>query len=171
MSTTTQTVNGTAIAQTDPQSPTGKSKLVNLRKREQGSNMPLWLSWFLRRFTKHVMNPVTLRRAGGSKSPYAALHHVGRTSNRLYVTPLVAEPMEEGFVIPLPYGEDTDWCRNLVGAGKGTLDLKGETFLILNPRVVSMASVREQVRAAQVRSWTRLGLRSVLRVDRSTSYR
>jgi deazaflavin-dependent oxidoreductase (nitroreductase family) len=117
------------------------------------------------------MNPVTLRRAGSSKSPYAALHHVGRTSNRLYVTPLVAEPMEEGFVIPLPYGEDTDWCRNLVAAGKGTLDLNGETFLILNPRVVSMASVREQVRAAQVRSWTRLGLRSVLLVDRSTSYR
>jgi deazaflavin-dependent oxidoreductase (nitroreductase family) len=145
--------------------------LVNLRKREQGSKMPLWLSWFLRRFTKHVMNPVTLRRAGGSKSPYAALHHVGRTSNRLYVTPLVAEPVEEGFVIPLPYGEDTDWCRNLVAAGKGTLDLNGETFLILNPRVVSMASVREQVRAAQVRSWTRLGLRSVLLVDRSTSYR
>jgi deazaflavin-dependent oxidoreductase (nitroreductase family) len=115
------------------------------------------------------MNPVTLRRAGGGESPYAALHHVGRTSNRLYVTPLVAEPVEEGFVIPLPYGESTDWCRNLVAAGKGTLDLKGETFLIVNPRVVTMASVRDQVRAAQVRSWTRLGLRSFLRVDCSTS--
>jgi len=144
--------------------------LINLSKREQRSNMPHWLNWFLRRLTKHVMNPVTLRRAGGSKSTYATLHHVGRTSNRLYVTPLVAEPVEKGFVIPLPHGESTDWCRNLVAAGKGTLNLKGEKILIVNPRVVSMASVRDQVRAAQVRSWTRLGLRSFLRVDRSTSY-
>jgi len=95
---------------------------------------------------------------------------VGRKTNRPYVTPLVAEPVEGGFVIPLPYGEDTDWCRNLVAAGKGTLHVKGETIVILNPRVVEMASVQDQVRAAQVRNWTRLGLRSFLRVDRSTSY-
>jgi hypothetical protein len=25
--------------------------------------MPYWLNWFLRRFTKDVLNPVTLRRA------------------------------------------------------------------------------------------------------------
>jgi hypothetical protein len=86
------------------------------------------------------------------------------------VTPLVAEAVEGGFVIPLPYGDDTDWCRNLVAAGKGTLDLKGETILIFNPRVVDMASVQDQVRAAQVRNWKRLGLRGFLRVD-STSYR
>jgi hypothetical protein len=86
------------------------------------------------------------------------------------LTPLVAEPVEGGFAIPLPYGDDTDWCRNLVAAGNGTLDLQGETILILNPRVVEMASIQNQVRAAQVRNWKRLGLRGFLRVDRSTSY-
>ncbi len=128
--------------------------------------MPYWLNWFLRRFTKHVLNPATLRRAGLANNQYAALHHLGRKSGRPYVTPLVAEPVGGGFVIPLPYGEDTDWCRNLLAAGKGTLDLKDEAIPIINPRVVELATVQDQVRLAQVRSWTRLGIRRCLRVDR-----
>ena len=127
--------------------------------------MPYWLNWFLRRFTKHVMNPVTLRKAGRENYRYAALHHVGRKSGRPYVTPLEAEPVGGGFVIPLPYGEDTDWCRNLLAAGKGTLDLKGDALSIFNPRVVDLATLQDQVRAAQVRSWTRLGIRRCLRVE------
>jgi deazaflavin-dependent oxidoreductase (nitroreductase family) len=83
--------------------------------------MPYWLNCFLRRFTKHVMNPVTLRSAGRGNYQYAALRHVGRKSGRPYVTPLAAEPVGGGFVIPLLYGEDTDWCRNLLAAGKGAL--------------------------------------------------
>jgi deazaflavin-dependent oxidoreductase (nitroreductase family) len=147
----------------------GEAALVGTTEREVGG-MPLWLSWLLRKLTKHVINPMTLRKAGGIESSHAALHHVGRKSGRPYVTPLVAEPVEGGFIIPLPYGAGTDWCRNLVAAGKGTLDVKGETILILNPRVLELADVHDQVRAAQVRSWARLGLRSFLRVDRSTSY-
>ena len=128
--------------------------------------MPYWLNWFLRRFTKYVVNRFTLRRAGRPNYPTAALHHVGRKSGRPYVTPLAAEPVAGGFVIPLVYGDDTDWCRNLLAAGKGTLYLNGEAIPILNPRVIELATVHDQVRAAQVRSWTRLGIRRCLRVDR-----
>ena len=113
--------------------------------------MPIWLNWFMRRFTKHVTNPMTLRRAGRANYRTAALHHVGRKSGRPYVTPLAAEPVGGGFVIPLVYGDDTDWCLNLLAAGKATLDLNGE------------------VRAAQVRDWNRLGIRRCLRVDRADS--
>ena len=169
MSNVTQTADRTGSTPIEVRSPTREAKSAKLRKPEAGT-MPAWLNWFLRRFTKHVVNPLTLRRAGRFESSHAALHHVGRKTNRPYVTPLVAEPVEGGFIIPLPYGEDTDWCRNLVAAGKGTLHVKGETIVILNPRVVEMASVQDQVRAAQVRNWTRLGLRSFLRVDRSTNY-
>jgi deazaflavin-dependent oxidoreductase (nitroreductase family) len=112
--------------------------------------MPYWLNWFLRRFTKHVLNPVTLRRAGLANNQYAVLHHLGRKSGRPYVAPLVAEPVGGGFVIPLPYGEDIDWCRNLLAAGTGTLDLKDEAIPIINPRVVELATVQDQVRLAQV---------------------
>jgi deazaflavin-dependent oxidoreductase (nitroreductase family) len=170
MSTAVQTENRTGITQTEIQvGPAGQAAFIGTREPQVGG-MPLWLSWLLRRLTKHVINPMTLRRAGRIESSHAALHHVGRKSGRPYVTPLVAEPVEGGFIIPLPYGEGTDWCRNLVAAGKGTLDVKGETILILNPRVLQLASVNGQVRAAQVRNWTRLGLRSFLHVDRATSY-
>jgi deazaflavin-dependent oxidoreductase (nitroreductase family) len=125
------------------------------------------LNWFLRRFTKYVANPMTLRRAGRADHQYATLHHVGRKSGHPYVTPLAAESVVDGFVIPLVYGDDTDWCRNLLAAGKGTLDLKGEAIPILNPRVVDLTTVQDQVRAAQVRSWTRFGIRRCLRVDRA----
>ena len=131
--------------------------------------MPIWLNWFMRRFTKHVTNPMTLRRAGRANYRTAALHHVGRKSGRPYVTPLAAEPVGGGFVIPLVYGDDTDWCLNLLAAGKATLDLNGEAFPILNPTVIELATVQDQVRAAQVRDWNRLGIRRCLRVDRADS--
>jgi len=123
----------------------------------------------MRRFTKHVTNPMTLRRAGRANYRTAALHHVGRKSGRPYVTPLAAEPVGGGFVIPLVYGDDTDWCLNLLAAGKATLDLNGEAIPILNPRVIELATVQDQVRAAQVRNWNRLGIRRCLRVDRADS--
>ena len=103
-------------------------------------------------FTTHVVNPVTFRRAGRANYPSAALHHIGRQMGRPYVTPLAAEPVGGGFVIPLVYGEDTGWCRNLLAAGRGTLDLKGGALSILNPRVVDLATVQDQVRATQVRT-------------------
>jgi deazaflavin-dependent oxidoreductase (nitroreductase family) len=129
--------------------------------------MPLWLNWFLRRFTKYVANPMTLRQARRGNYQYAALHHVGRKSGRAYVTPLDAEPIYDGFVIPLVYGWDTDWCRNLEAAGKGTLDLKGEAIPIVSPRVIDLSAVQDQLRPAKARQWTRFGIRTVLRVDRA----
>jgi deazaflavin-dependent oxidoreductase (nitroreductase family) len=134
------------------------------------TDMPPWLNWFLRRFTKHVVNPITLRRAGRENYQYAALHHVGRKSGRPHVTPLDAQPVQGGFVIPLLYGEDTDWCRNLLAAGKGILDVNGEAIAILNPRVVDLASVQNQLRAAQVKSWTRFGIPQCLRIDRGRTF-
>jgi ABC-2 type transport system ATP-binding protein len=112
---------------------------------------------------------MTLRRAGRANYRTAALHHVGRKSGRPYVTPLAAEPVAGGFVIPMPYGDDTDWCRNLLAAGQATLDLNGEAIAIVNPRVVEIATVQDQVRAAQVKNWTRLRIRRCLRVDRADS--
>jgi deazaflavin-dependent oxidoreductase (nitroreductase family) len=126
------------------------------------------LNWSLRRFTKYVANPLTLRNAGRGDYHYAALHHVGRTSGRAYVTPLDAEPVSEGFVIPLVYGDDTDWCRNLVAAGKGTLDLRGEAIEIVQPRVVDLMTLQDQLSPAKARQWARFGIRQGLRIDRAS---
>ncbi len=45
--------------------------------------------------------------------PYAVLYHVGRYPGRFYTTPLLVQPTKYGWVIPLTYGELTDWYRNI----------------------------------------------------------
>jgi len=129
--------------------------------------MPRWLNWVLRRFTKYVANPMTLRQVARGDYKFAVLHTVGRKSGRAYATPLEAEPIAGGFAIPLVYGDDTDWCRNLLAAGKGTLDVRGESVPIFNPMVVEVSTVEGQMRVATARHWKRFGFQRCLRVDRA----
>lgn len=72
----------------------------------------------IRRFNRRALNPLTLRVVGNRTRVYAALHHTGRRSGRVYTTPVVAEPLNYGFIIPLPYGTDVDWLQNVLAAGR-----------------------------------------------------
>jgi deazaflavin-dependent oxidoreductase (nitroreductase family) len=85
-----------------------------------------------RAFTNPVMRPLAARIP-----PLAIAHHVGRKSGRGYETPVLAFPTAEGFVTPLPYGTDTDWCLNWVEAGEGTIETRGRRTALVNPRIVS----------------------------------
>ncbi len=91
------------------------------------------------RFNKKVLNPFTLSFAGRPYSPYAIVRHVGRKSGRQYTTPVVAQRTEEGFVIPLPYGEDTDWHRNVQAAGEAVIASQGHAYHVARPEVVDAA--------------------------------
>ena len=68
----------------------------------------------IRRFNREIGNPLLLTMSERGGSYPAIIHHLGRSSGRSYATPVVAEPVSDGFVIPLPYGADTDWCRNVL---------------------------------------------------------
>jgi hypothetical protein len=61
--------------------------------------------------------------------PYAVLYHVGRYSRRFYATPLLVQPTNYGWVIPLTYGELTDWYRNIKKAGGCTNQWQGRRYL------------------------------------------
>ena len=98
---------------------------------------PRWV----RHFDRRVLNPLVLRVAGRQHSAdYATLHHVGRRSGRAYSTPVVAHLIAGGFLIALPYGVDTDWCRNLQAAGHGTLQRQGRTYSVGEPEVIDAAT-------------------------------
>jgi hypothetical protein len=45
-------------------------------------------------------------------------------------------PAEHGYVTPLPYGTDTDWCLNVLAAGECTLTTTGREATLTNPRIV-----------------------------------
>src|SRR5262245_13953791 len=70
---------------------------------------------FVRRVNRVSTNPL-LGTTAWLVPPLAVVYHVGRRSGRLYRTPVVAFQSAAGFVIPMTYGRDVDWARNMVAA-------------------------------------------------------
>ena len=81
------------------------------------------------------------RHAGHRRSATALLTHVGRRTRKTYQTPLGAQPYADGFVVSLPYGSQTDWCRNVMAAGMCELTWKGQTYELERPEIISGAQV------------------------------
>jgi deazaflavin-dependent oxidoreductase (nitroreductase family) len=118
----------------------------------------------VRTFNKYVLNPIVRTVAGRRFWYAAALHHNGRSSGRAYVTPVVAQPVSAGFVIPLPYGTDVDWLRNILAAGHATIDVHGRHYSLAEPRVLNIDTAIPMLPARLERTWRRLGIAHYLRV-------
>lgn len=88
------------------------------------------------RFNKRTLNPLTLRIAGNRLRIYASLKHVGRRSGKVYSIPVVARPLGDGFVVPLPYGADVNWCQNVIAAGMCTLLWNRQEYSLERPEIV-----------------------------------
>jgi len=89
----------------------------------------------------HAVNPLLLPLAGTGLLPiWGLVQHRGRRSQRLYLTPVAIFATAQGFVIPLPFGESTDWCRNLIAAGGGVVKWKKVEYPVTAPEVVTMAA-------------------------------
>ncbi len=54
----------------------------------------------VRSFNRHVLNPVMLLMAGRRRWYAAAIVHRGRRSGRRYTTPVVAEKVGDGIIVP-----------------------------------------------------------------------
>lgn len=61
-----------------------------------------------------------------------ARRRVGGTAAR-------SEVAREAFIIPLLYGEDVDWLKSVLAAGRATMEAKGETYDIFEPEVIGAA--------------------------------
>jgi deazaflavin-dependent oxidoreductase (nitroreductase family) len=95
--------------------------------------MPLPKS--LARFNLVVTNPVA-RRVAGRLPGFAIVTHVGRRSGRTYRTPVNLFRAGERYVIPLTYGSDSQWVRNVVAAGECEVETRGERIDLVAPEVV-----------------------------------
>jgi hypothetical protein len=45
-------------------------------------------------------------------------------------------PTFEGFLISLPFGEGVDWLKNVLAAGRATIETKGKTWEVVEPEVI-----------------------------------
>lgn len=65
----------------------------------------------------------------------AVVVHRGRKSGREYRTPVNVFPSNDGYIIALTYGPDTDWVRNVQAAGGCELRTRGRVVRVGEPRV------------------------------------
>jgi deazaflavin-dependent oxidoreductase (nitroreductase family) len=85
--------------------------------------------------------PYVLKNAGTAGNRTAVIHHVGRTTGAPYETPIVAEPTDDGFLIALPYGPNTDWLKNVLARGAATILHDGHSYDVDRPEVVPIGDV------------------------------
>jgi len=93
----------------------------------------------MRRVNRALTNPL-MGLFAGHIPPFAIVHHVGRRSGRRYRTPVVAFPTGRGYVTPLPYGTDTDWCLNVLHASHCTLETAGQRIEMNHLRILKSAA-------------------------------
>ena len=118
----------------------------------------------VRRVNKLVVNPVMMRLAGRRYWYASAIHHRGRRSGREYATPVVADVIKGGFLIPLPYGTEVDWLRNVLAARQATLDVHGKTVTVGEPRVLPADQVLSLLPSARASWWRLMRMDSFLQV-------
>ncbi len=82
-------------------------------------------------FLKNHFNPLSRKLiARSTRGPFAIVRHIGRRSGRTYETPIIVEPVDDGFVFELTYGPDVDWYKNVQAAGGCTLRWHGKDYAI-----------------------------------------
>lgn len=91
----------------------------------------------IRTSNKYLLNPLMLRLAGQRYWYASVVRHTGRRSGKRYSTPVVADRVGDHLIIPLPYGTQVDWVRNVITAGNATVNRKGETYQVVEPELIS----------------------------------
>lgn len=92
---------------------------------------PRWLARFNQHVTNHITGPVAPRLPG-----FGVVVHTGRKTQRRYRTPVNVFATEDGFVVALTYGKDSNWVQNVLAAGGCRLETRGRAWRLTNPRLV-----------------------------------
>lgn len=119
----------------------------------------------IRRFNKKYLNPQMMRFAGGEHWYSSVLHHKGRRTGREYATPVWVVRANGHFYIPLPYGEDVDWCRNVLEAGSCVVDHHGRRYEPTDPEIVSSEEAAAELPLRDRLRFSTYGVSSYLRLD------
>lgn len=117
----------------------------------------------VRTFNKYVLNPVMLRLAGRAHWYAAVIHHTGRNSGRSYRTPVVADRIDDGFIVPLPYGTHVDWLLNTIAGNSATITAHGQTSAVTNPQIIDWTAALPLLKQPHRRVFNRFGVKNYVR--------
>jgi deazaflavin-dependent oxidoreductase (nitroreductase family) len=112
---------------------------------------------------------MAMRSAGKKGSGTALVRHVGRRSGQTYQTPIVVARHDDSFLIALPYGERTEWLRNVLAKGSAAIVIDGRTYEVDKPEVIAMSDVTGYFPPSAQRMHRLFGVDSALRLSRTDS--
>ena len=96
---------------------------------------------------------------------YGVIEHRGRRTGKLFRTPVVVRATGDGFVIPLPWGGRTDWCRNVRAAGGCVIRWKGRDYSLVRPELIDDPdAARAPFGTLQRAAMARIGISHCLRL-------
>ena len=121
----------------------------------------------VRRLNRSLTNPRVMRTAGTDATQTSVIQHTGRTSGRVYETPVDTIPAKTGFLIALPYGARADWVRNVLASGSATVVTRGERVDVDRPSIVATADVEGQIPAKTLRTLRLFGVNQCLHLEKS----
>jgi deazaflavin-dependent oxidoreductase (nitroreductase family) len=125
----------------------------------------------VREFQKRYTNPRMLRSAAsGGRGNLGIVFHNGRKSGREYATPVRIDPIPNGFLVPLPYGTDTDWLKNILAAGEGRLRFRGQDIAVNEPEIIDTATALAMLPPSSGIAVKILRVKQFLRLRRATTY-
>ena len=86
------------------------------------------------RFNRRFLNRLTSKIAGNLPG-FGIVSHVGRRSGKTYHTPVNVFRTDDGYIIALTYGVQSDWVKNVLAAGSCELQTRGRRVRLRNPRI------------------------------------
>jgi deazaflavin-dependent oxidoreductase (nitroreductase family) len=96
-----------------------------------------------------MLNPLVATLAGRRHFPLVAqIQHVGRRTGKPYVTSVGASVRDGAVLIPLTFGNGSDWARNVRAAGHCSVRLNGAVYHALAPQFLDAAHATPLIRAA-----------------------
>jgi deazaflavin-dependent oxidoreductase (nitroreductase family) len=119
---------------------------------------------YVREFNKRVTNPLMMRMAGRKYWYASVIEHTGRRSGKNYATPVAPEAVSDGFLIPLPYGIEVDWLRNVLATGHATIRSHGQTYRVVRPEIISANAAAPQLRPERRYLYALFGIENYLQV-------
>ncbi len=124
----------------------------------------------MRLFTR-AMRPLAMRSAGKAGSNTSVVRHIGRRSGQTYDTPVIAAQHDDTFLIALPYGQRTDWLKNVLEKGSATVVANGHTYEVDRPEVIPMAGATTYFRPREQRMHRQFHVDTALQVRRRVEAR
>jgi deazaflavin-dependent oxidoreductase (nitroreductase family) len=98
-------------------------------------------AWRLRRVATRYVDPV-LRPLARRLPAFGVVIHRGRTSGRVYETPVNVFREREAYLFFLTYGSDAQWVKNILAAGSCSLETRGRVVQLVEPELVTDPELR-----------------------------